>query len=162
MKYACPDRPPRSHLRLRLALGAAGMAVLLPAISLGGLGAAAASVEADSIQFHSNHAFRLTLAYTVHDLTLPNATTVREFVGSDGVVFAVSWQGPMLPDLRTLLGSHFQSLQSAPRSQPMAHSRLLLETPELVIRSEGHLRAFAGQAYLPQLLPAGVVVAELH
>jgi hypothetical protein len=136
--------------------------LLLPAISRGALGATESSVEADRVQFNASHVVRPTLFYTVHEFTTPDSTTLREFVGADGVVFAVSWQGPLLPDLRTLLGKHFQSLQSADRMRPATHSKLLLESPDLVIHSEGRLRAFSGQAYLPQLLPAGVAVAELR
>jgi hypothetical protein len=32
----------------------------------------------------------------------------------------------------------------------------------LVIESAGRMRAFTGRAYLPQAVPAGVIVDELH
>lgn len=141
---------------------AAGAALLLPAISHAALGATDSSVEADRVQFDASRSARSTPLYTVHELTTPNRTTVREFVGSNGIVFAVSWQGPFLPDLRTLLGLHFQSVQRADRTRQPTHSALLLELPDLVIVSEGRLRAFSGHAYLPQLVPAGVAVTELR
>ena len=61
-----------------------------------------------------------------------------------------------------LLGQHFQTLLTAERSQPATHSKLLLEHPDVVIHSEGRVRAFSGQAWLPQLVPAGVAVTELR
>jgi Protein of unknown function (DUF2844) len=161
MNCVRPSHLPRA--RRRLVNSFAGLSLLLlPAISLGALGASEPSVEADRAQFQASHLVRLMQLYTVHELTTPNGTTVREFVGADGAVFAVSWQGPLLPDLRLLLGKHFETLLSAERSQPATHSKLLLERPDVVIHSEGRVRAFSGRAWLPQLVPAGVDVTELR
>ena len=135
-------------------------AVLLPAVGYAALGATEPSVEADRLQFDAVRSARSTPQYTVHQLATPNGTTVREFVAPSGIVFAVSWQGPFLPDLRTLLGVHFEALQRADARQA-THAALRLERPDLVIHSEGRLRAFSGQAYLPALVPAGVAVSEL-
>jgi hypothetical protein len=139
---------------LRAALAAA--LLLPPAISSAALGAGEASIEADRAQFNAARIARPMQGYTVHELSTPNGTTIREFTRADGSVFAVSWQGPFLPDLRTLLGAYFGSLQTAPRTAALTHSKLLLEGADVVIHSEGHVRAFSGQAYLPQLVPAGV------
>src|SRR5258708_9113167 len=46
-------------------------------------------------------------SYTVRTTTLAVGTVVNEYVGSDGVVFGIAWQGPRIPDLPTLLGSYF-------------------------------------------------------
>lgn len=138
------------------------VATLLPAISLAALGASEPSIEADRVQFNASRVATPMHLYTVHELSTPNSGTVREFVGPDGVVFAVSWQGPFLPDLRILLGMHFESLRGTERTRPVTHSKLLLERPDLVIHSEGRLRAFSGQAYLPLLVPAGVAISELR
>ncbi|WP_367949067.1 DUF2844 domain-containing protein [Paraburkholderia sp. NMBU_R16] len=51
--------------------------------------------------------------YTVHTLTLPSGTVVREYVASSGLVFGVAWKGPTLPDLRATLGDAFDRYVSA-------------------------------------------------
>jgi hypothetical protein len=94
--------------------------------------------------------------YTVSQSTLDSGTVVREYSGIDGVVFAVSWNGPALPDLRTLLGDKFASMTSAAAKRSKAgHSQLAVDQPDVVIVSNGHMRSFAGRAWIPSALPAG-------
>lgn len=94
--------------------------------------------------------------YTVIQSTLDSGTIVREYTDGNGVVFAVSWKGPTLPDLRTLLGDKFTVMTSSAAKRPKAgHSQLAVEQADVVIVSNGHMRAFAGQAWVPGALPAG-------
>jgi hypothetical protein len=98
----------------------------------------------------------------VHELRLPSGTIVREYLDASGTVFAVTWRGPFKPDLPTLLGRYFDSYASAPRSAGSTRSRLAIDQANLVVRAGGHQRAFVGLAYVPQLLPPGVSVADLQ
>ena len=50
-------------------------------------------------------------AYTVTESLLDNGTRVQEFVTPAGLVFAVNWRGPVLPDLRALLGDYMGIFQ---------------------------------------------------
>jgi hypothetical protein len=100
--------------------------------------------------------------YTVHEMQTPSGTTVREYTNPSGVVFAVSWNGPFMPDLQQLLGRYFERYQTAPRTTRYGHSHAVLEQPDLVVQSGGHMRAFAGKAYVPQLVPPGVAVDQLE
>ena len=94
--------------------------------------------------------------YTVNSSVLAGGTTVREYVGADGLVFAVSWNGPFMPDLRTLLGDQFTTMTAEAARHPRAgHSQLRVERPEVTIESTGHMRAYAGRAWLTAKLPAG-------
>ncbi|WP_235922946.1 DUF2844 domain-containing protein [Rugamonas aquatica] len=94
--------------------------------------------------------------YTVSQSTLDSGTVVREYMNADGVVFAVSWNGPALPDLRTLLGDKFAVLTATAAKRPKAgHSQLAVEQQDVVIVSGGHMRAYAGHAWMPGALPAG-------
>jgi hypothetical protein len=94
--------------------------------------------------------------YTVIQSTLDSGTVVREYTDASGVVFAVSWNGPTLPDLRTLLGDKFTVMTSNAAKRPKAgHSQLAVEQSDVVIVSNGHMRAFAGKAWIPIALPAG-------
>jgi hypothetical protein len=94
--------------------------------------------------------------YSVSATTLAGGTTVREYVGANGVVFAVAWNGPFLPDLRELLGRHFATFTGASARQPKAgHGRVRVAQPDVTIESTGHMRAYAGRAWVNSLLPAG-------
>ena len=57
-------------------------------------------------------------AYTIIQSLLDNGTQVQEFVTPAGRVFAVSWRGPVLPDLRSILGDYIHIFQSPHRSIP--------------------------------------------
>ena len=94
--------------------------------------------------------------YSVSEVVEPSGTTVREYIGADNVVFAVSWQGPSMPNLQQLLGSYADQYVSA-ASEPHAGRRAVaIQSDQLVLRSGGHMRSFAGSAYVPALLPQGV------
>jgi hypothetical protein len=104
-------------------------------------------------------------AYTVDTTTLTSGTTVREYVGTDGAVFGIAWKGPTIPDLPTLLGTYFpQYVQGirAQRAQGAGRGPANVVNSGLVVRSAGHMGAFAGHAYLPQALPAGVTGRDIH
>lgn len=102
-------------------------------------------------------------SYGVNSSVLANGTTVREYVGADGLVFAVSWNGPFLPDLRTLLGDHFATLTAEAARRPKAgHSQLHVERPEVTIESSGHMRAYAGRAWINARLPAGFTTQDIE
>ena len=100
-------------------------------------------------------------AYRVHQILLPSGTELREYAGSDGVVFAVGWKGPALPDLRQALGRYFDVYVGAQQAK-RGHGHSEVRQAGLVVQSRGHMRAFSGRAYLPQSLPAGVSPDELR
>ena len=95
-------------------------------------------------------------AYSVHELKTPAGTLIREYVSSDGKVFGVAWQGPWLPDFRQLLGDYFGPVMQAPRNQRQGRGPLVLNQPEIVFHSAGHMRSFFGKAYVPVMLPKGI------
>lgn len=97
--------------------------------------------------------------YTRHQTQLESGTTVHEYVRADGVVFAVAWRGPVLPDLSALLGGYFTAFKSETdqaRQSGRRGSPVRIERADLVVRSNGRMRNFFGHAYAPELVPAGV------
>lgn len=87
---------------------------------------------------------------------------IREFVRqTDGVVFAVAWQGASLPDMRQLLGDYFPSSVSSQQSNRAGLNRLEGRGPGLTVISAGRARAFFGLAYVPALVPAGLDIDQL-
>jgi hypothetical protein len=134
----------------------------LPAFAA--LGEAASSVQVD--QAHMQGVLRVTQtqAYTVHAIQAATGTVVREYVSSSGKVFAVAWQGPWPPDMRQILAGFFEPYQQAVRAQTHFRGRqpLRIEQPGFVVHSGGHMRSFAGHAYIPEMLPQGVTPEEIR
>lgn len=136
-------------------------ATMLPARAE--LGGGLNSVERDRVRMNASVTVRPMGRYTIHEMTSESGARVREFATPEGKIFAVAWQGPFHPDYQQLLGPYFGQLQQAigqkwrPRRAPVT-----IETPGFVFQSFGHFRDLAGRAYLPQMLPAGVGVEDIH
>jgi len=91
--------------------------------------------------------------YTHVQRRLDSGTLVHEFVDATGTVFAVSWAGPFLPDLRELLGPSFSALKDSVAKGRT--SALSISRADLVLASAGRMGDFEGRAWLPNKLPAG-------
>jgi hypothetical protein len=100
-------------------------------------------------------------AYTDIRHALDSGTVVHEYADASGRVFAVSWAGPFKPDLKQLLGRHFDGMAAGAGAQRGERSRLDVETGDLVVQSGGHMGAFEGRAWLPARLPAGFDPQEM-
>jgi len=120
-------------------------------------GPAAGTAQADSVA-RAKASARVTSynGYTVSEVVEPSGTTVREYIGADNVVFAVSWQGPSMPNLQQLLGSYADQFVAAASEPHPGRRAVAIQSDQLVLRSGGHMRSFAGSAYVPALLPQGV------
>lgn len=97
-------------------------------------------------------------SYTVRSTTYSSGTRVREYVGADGNVFGIAWDGPRMPDLQTLLGNYFPQYASgvqALKAMRPGRGPVAVEQSDLVVHSGGHMGSFFGQAWLPSALPAG-------
>ena len=143
-----------------IVLGVALAVVTLPVRSFASLGDNEASVTADRVRMQGA-LLRIarTDAYTLHEVLSPSGTTVREYVSSAGTVFAVAWQGPWLPNLRQILGTHFDQYRRAVQADQgnrRARGSLLISQPDLVVQMSGHPRSFSGRAYVPRLMPRNV------
>jgi hypothetical protein len=101
------------------------------------------------------------VAYTDIQRTLKSGTVVHEYVDASGAVFALTWSGPFKPDLKRLLGRHFDSLQQAPAQRGADHNRMELKESDFVVQSSGHMGAFEGRAWVPARLPAGFDPQEM-
>lgn len=101
-------------------------------------------------------------AYRVHEMQLPSGTVLREYAGPDGKIFAVTWNGPFIPNLKQTLGSYFTEFAAQAGTGHGNRKHLEVRQPDLVVESGGHMRAHHGFAYLPQALPSGVAVGDLQ
>lgn len=123
-------------------------------------GTAPSALKARSLAATSTTA---ATTYSVSESTLASGTVIREYTSSsNGAVFAVSWTGKTIPDLQTLLGSHFSTMTDAAAKRPKAgRSQLAVTGSDIVIVSGGHMRAYSGRAWIPSALPAGFTAANI-
>src|SRR5271154_7170057 len=154
----------RSAMNVKTCLVAGGVlvAALTPCIAAAALGEPEASVQTDALQLRGSINVTEHAGYRLHEIQLPSGTRVREFAGADGKVFAVAWSGPAAPNLRQMLGRFFDPLVTAASTKRTGHGHLQVQTNDLVVQAGGHMRAFAGRAYLPQSVPNGVDLGELR
>ncbi len=105
-------------------------------------------------------------SWTVNTSTLANGTTVREYLDATGVVFAVSWRGPRVVSLETLLGSYFpawqKGLAGAQAARGGGYGPVALREDDLVVESGGHMGALTGRAWLPRALPQGMSTEQIQ
>lgn len=126
------------------------------------LGGTQASVKDDQSQMQGTLRTTQGSRFTMHELEATSRTTVREYVAPSGVVFGVAWQGPSQPDLRQLLGPYFQQYVDALAQRRTRRAPVMVALPGLVVQAGGHMRAFAGRAWLPPELPSGVVPGDIQ
>ena len=140
---------------------AALLGLLDPVRSQAALGEPEATVTSDAQQLGGVMKSTQRTSYRVHQILLPSGTELREYAGSDGLVFAVGWKGPALPDLRQALGRYFDVYVGAQKAK-RGRGHVEFQQEGLVVQSRGHMRAFSGRAYLSQSLPAGISLDELR
>ena len=102
--------------------------------------------------------------YTVQEVVLETGTSVQEYCNAAGVVFAVIWRGPVLPDLSVLLGGYFNTFKTEMeqvRAQGKRGSPASVARAKLVVHSSGRMRNFYGYAYAPDLIPVGVSISDV-
>jgi len=96
---------------------------IVPSSAFASLGGSVTSVDADRI--HVTGALMRIVridAFALHEIRSASGTMIREYVNASGTVFAVAWDGPWLPDLRQVLGEHFDRYESAMRSRQSART----------------------------------------
>lgn len=134
-------------------------ALACPLHALAWLGGDAASVEADRQQMNATVVTASAGTHSRYELRTPSGTVVTEYLAPSGLVFAIVWKGPALPDLRQALGAYFPRYVAAATQGP---GQRVVEQADFVVHAGGHLRAFLGRAYLPQSLPQGVSVEDIR
>lgn len=153
--------PSRLGLKSWMLASTAAIALCLPCLASAALGETEASVAADGAQLQGSITASDQGNYRLHQIQLTSGTLVREYAGLDGTVFAVTWHGPYVPNLRQLLGRYFDAYVGAGKAPHADHHHLQVRQSDLVVESSGHMHAFNGRAYLPQAIPGGVSIGDL-
>ncbi|MGN6653655.1 DUF2844 domain-containing protein [Trinickia sp.] len=170
------NRPLRAVLPVALVAGALWAACSPACAALGGApmatpsGATAVTTPAPTARVASSamaspsSGTAVSARYVVRATQLASGTTVREYIGADGTVFGIAWNGPRIPDLPTLLGTYFPQYANevhALRATRHGRGPVAVEHSDLVVHSGGHMGSFFGQAWLPSALPAGITGADI-
>jgi hypothetical protein len=128
------------------------------------LGEPASSLPAGT--FASALAQRSAVAPRVHVQSLADGSTIRQFLGADGRVYAVAWNTRSKPRLDLLLGTHFATFEAggreAMRLRPGVMHSATMQRGDLVVEASAHLNAHVGRAYLRSRLPLGVPLDALR
>lgn len=83
----------------------------------------------------------------------PRGVTLRAYASADGTVFGLAWHGISPPDLRQLLGSHYEEYRAAAQ-QVRRRGPVTITAGDLVVQLGGHMRDLHGRAYLSDAIPA--------
>lgn len=106
------------------------------------------------------------VTYEIHETT-GEGNTIREYVNQDGIVFAITWQGPIKPDLPSLLGNYHIEFSNLEKNHLQANGRVYSRAPrqfkssKIVVQKSGTFHHSRGRAYAPNLIPDGVIPDEL-
>jgi hypothetical protein len=147
-----------------VALLASSSALLWGAPCRAALGEAASSIAADQSELSGELSSNMTPHYQVQEISASSGMRVREYVDARGMVFAVAWSGPAVPDLHQLLGAYYGEYTAALRKlQPLGlHRSVRVAGPSVNVELSGHMRAYSGRAYLPVLMPPGSRLEEIR
>ena len=142
-------------------LGISFLAALAALPAHAALGGDVASVLRDGAALGASHAVTPFVGYDLHEATRADGTVLREYVDRDGKVFALSWQGPGSPDVRSLLGAH-AAHYDAVRTKFSNHHVVNIDDGGLAVSIVKLPRGWHGQAVLTAAIPAGVTRNELR
>jgi hypothetical protein len=149
---------------LSLAFGAGLILWMLtqPTAVYAALGESGVSIARDRAALRSSLSTISMKGYDVQELRTESGATVREYVTSAGTVFALTWNGTQVPDLKLLLGAYFDRYMTAAQAHRTGHHVLSVATPDLVMTVVKFQRKSSGRVYVPSLMPNGVTRRELR
>ena len=130
----------------------------LSEMSYAELGGTTASILSEQKQFNSQLTSSQQNGYSVYTQTLTSGTSFQEYVSPSGIIFAISWSGPTLPNIQAIFGNYYANYLSAAQE---SRRSIYSSSDSLVIQSTGIMGAFQGFAFLPKQAPAGFTLNNL-
>src|SRR5512140_1071970 len=100
--------------------------------------------------------------YQMHEITSEHGGRVREYVSPAGRVFATTWSGPAMPDLKVVLAAHYPDYMASAQAHRASHHVLSVATPGMVLQVVKLPRGITGSAHVPALVPAGVNIQDIR
>ncbi len=140
---------------------------LWPRPAMAALGGTTASIEQDRQTLRAeviipNAVVNKASRFSVFTMRV-GRNTLKEFLNSEGIVFAIAWRGDLHPDFKTLLGQHYSDyvIREAQTPRGRRYGLPAIQTAQIIIRRGGHIGDFHGLAVLSDKVPAGVSEEEL-
>jgi hypothetical protein len=102
---------------------------------------------------------------TVYEITDRNGTIIREYASPAGRIFAISWEGRFMPEMKHFLGDLFEPYVSAMRSEHKTHNwrqPILIHTSNLTFENDGHMGWYYGRAYVESSVPGGFSIDDIR
>jgi hypothetical protein len=129
------------------------------------LGEAVTSIAGDRAAMGGQGQSSPGKGYSIETITVAGMT-IKEYVSSDGIVFAVAWRGTGAPNLPLLFGTYFdeyrEELTALQNKKPRLRRPMVLKTAHLVVERAGHARYMWGRAFIPALLPATISPGDIQ
>jgi hypothetical protein len=155
-----------SSIGSRLLVAGMALAIFVTALpARASLGGDSASIQADQLYMQGTRRTIAAESYTIHQIQAASGAVVKEYLSPEGKVFGLAWHGPWPLNMHQLLGTYFEQYAQAAKAQSgprMGRRPLMIVQPGLVVQLSGHPRAFAGMAYVPEMLPPGVRAEEIQ
>lgn len=123
------------------------------------LGERVETIHADQMRLQGARRLATALRYQVHDISLADGSSVRQFASPSGQVFALAWRSHLKLQLQPLLGQYFSGYSAARMASAKGHGfarQSMLTEGALVVHESAHMGMFAGLAYVRHLVPEGV------
>lgn len=131
----------------------------LPLASQAELGGNLASINQEQKTFGSTLSSSPQTGYTIYSQTINPGLVLKEYLATNGNVFAITWKGPNLPNFQVVLGAYYSNYLTALQNNPRA---IFVQNDNIVIESGGVMGGYLGRAYLPKQFPVGMTPADLQ
>jgi hypothetical protein len=139
----------------------AGVLLLATGAAHAELGGNFASVQSEVQRLNGTLRTIAMPSYDVHEIQMNGHVIERQYMNRAGQVFGISWKSKGSSNLQPMLGAYFSQYQAlGPRRIDLHHAAL--STPDLVVEVGSFLQTFTGRAYVPNQVPSGVAVSEIH
>ena len=116
--------------------------------------------QAQRISYYKAPQLQHLAKYDISTMITSDGVVVKQFI-RDGKVFAISWHGPRIPNLRQLYGVYFKDFIASTTINRGMHQRRVdgLDFTATVSGISGKL---VGQALLKSQLPPSLALTDLH
>jgi hypothetical protein len=141
--------------------------VVSPKSALAVLGQARSSITLDAETLQAQPTISNSAQFETQTIQSGNQT-FKEYVNSNGVVFAFSWSGALVPpDLSQEMGDYYteyskRAAQAVQQNPLRGRHPTVISTPDATIYRGGQAKNFHGLAIIQSAMPTGVKLEDLQ